>query len=286
MRRNAYRKNSDGEVLPMLEISHVTFRYGKTGPDVLKNISISMGQGEFIALSGRNGSGKTTVTRIFTGLEKPFSGKVLYQGKDITHLGAAERSRFIGYVFQQPERQMFRPTVREEIAFGPYQKGRRGKELDDVVSRAMEDTDLTGLGDMYPHTLSRGDKQRVAIASALAMESQFLILDEPTSGQDGSEKKKLMHLLSRLNQQGITILLITHDMDIVAHFCRRAVVIAHGTVAFDGTPKELFTEYQELEKTGLVRPASVTLGMELPGSPYCPDMETFRHAFLEAGRKS
>ena len=228
MRRNAYRKNSDGEVLPMLEISHVTFRYGKTGPDVLKNISISMGQGEFIALSGRNGSGKTTVTRIFTGLEKPFSGKVLYQGKDITHLGAAERSRFIGYVFQQPERQMFRPTVREEIAFGPYQKGRRGKELDDVVSRAMEDTDLTGLGDMYPHTLSRGDKQRVAIASALAMESQFLILDEPTRGIDVGAKYEIYTIIEEMAAAGKCVCIISSELPEILGMCDRIYTMNDG----------------------------------------------------------
>lgn len=151
----------------MLELSHVTFRYAEGLPDVLKDISLSFDKGEFVAITGRNGCGKTTVTRLLTGLEKPASGQILYQGKDVTREEPSERSRFIGYVFQQPDRQMFMPTVREEIAFGSYQQGKRGAELEKAVARAMQDTDTEALAEEYPRILSRGDQQRVAIASAL-----------------------------------------------------------------------------------------------------------------------
>ena len=221
----------------MLELKNVSFRYAKNLPLVLDGVSLSFDKGEFVAITGRNGSGKTTITRLLTGLEKPASGDIVYNGTSVTKEDASKRSRFIGYVFQQPDRQMFMPTVREEIAFGPFHQGKRGQELEDAIDRAMADTDTESLSAEYPRTLSRGDQQRVAIASALAMDTEYLVLDEPTSGQDGREKKRLMALMERLQQKGITIILVTHDMDIVARDCTRVVVIAGHKVVFDDKPE-------------------------------------------------
>lgn len=264
----------------MLELDHVSFRYTKDSPLVLSDISLSFDKEEFVAVTGRNGSGKTTVTRLLTGLEKPVKGFVIYDEKNVTNETAAERSRFIGYVFQQPDRQMFMPTVREEIAFGPYQQGKRGQELDEIVNQAMKDTDIFELADEYPRTLSRGDQQRVAIASGLAMNTEYLVLDEPTSGQDGAEKKKLMKLMNRLKDLGITIILVTHDMDIVAAECTRVIVIADKSVVFDGKPEELFSMENRPESWGLAYPPSVLLGRKLPGAPYCRNMSEFCEAYL------
>ena len=263
----------------MLELKNVSFRYAKNMPLVLDDISLSFDKGEFVAITGRNGSGKTTITRLLTGLEKPTSGRVLYNGADVTKEEASDRSRFIGYVFQQ-DRQMFMPTVREEIAFGPFHQGKRGEELESAIDRAMEDTDTRALENEYPRTLSRGDQQRVAIASALAMDTEFLVLDEPTSGQDGREKKRLMGLMESLQQKGITIILVTHDMDIVARDCTRVVVIASHKVVFDDKPEILFSEANRPEDWGLAYPPAVLLGRRLPGSPYCRDMESFCKEFI------
>lgn len=265
----------------MLELSHVTFRYAEGLPDVLKDISLSFDKGEFVAITGRNGCGKTTVTRLLTGLEKAASGQILYHGKDVTREEPSERSRFIGYVFQQPDRQMFMPTVRGEIAFGPYQQGKRGAELEEAVACAMQDTDTEALAEEYPRILSRGDQQRVAIASALAMDTEYLVLDEPTSGQDGREKQRLMKLMESLQEKGITIILVTHDMDIVAKDCTRVIVIAEHEIAFDGHPSELFSAENRPEDWGLAYPPAVRLGRKLPGSPYCKDMNAFCRAFYE-----
>ncbi len=269
------------EMKRMLELSHITFRYGEGLPDILSDLSLSFDKGEFVAITGRNGAGKTTVTRLLTGLEKPVSGQILYGGQDVTREEPFQRSRFIGYVFQQPDRQMFMPTVREEVAFGPYQQGKRGAELDAAVEEAMKDTDILSLADEYPRILSRGDQQRVAIASALAMNTEYLVLDEPTSGQDGREKKRLMALMERLLAKGITIILVTHDMDIVARDCTRVVVIASKGVAFDGKPEELFSAAHRPEDWGLAYPPAVQLGRKLPGAPYCKDMRSFCRAFYE-----
>ena len=258
----------------MLTLKDVSFHYGKEGPEILRHIDLSFDRGEFVAVTGRNGSGKTTITRLLTGLEKPSSGAVLYGGQDVTAEDAAARSRFIGYVFQQPDRQMFMPTVREEVGFGPYQQGLRGAELRETVDEAMKQADVYRFADEYPRTLSRGDQQRIAIASALAMHTEYIVLDEPTSGQDGREKKRLSALMTKMKDAGITVILVTHDMDIVAGECTRAVVIADHCVAFDGSPEELFAAGRP-EAWGLACPASVRLGHALPGRPYCKDMAAF-----------
>lgn len=258
----------------MLELCNVGFEYASNIP-VFSDVSIKIGRGEFIALGGRNGCGKTTVTRLLMGLEQPREGEILYNGNSLKGIEPAQRGRFIGYVFQQPDRQMFRGTVQEEVAYGPLQLGGTKHSVEKTVREALAMTDLTALAEMYPPNLSRGQKQRVAIASALAMHTEYLVLDEPTSGQDGQEKKDLMELLTTLHQRGMTIILVTHDMEVMAKYCERAIIIGYGTKAFDGTPEELFTKREDLTALGLTRPAAVTLSLAVPGLPYCKSMEDF-----------
>lgn len=264
----------------MLTVEGLRFGY-VPHRDIMKDVSFTIGEKEFIALGGKNGCGKTTVTRLLVGLEKPLEGKVLYNGQDITNLPTSERGRFIGYVFQQPDRQMFRPTVREEVAFGPEQLGYSKEEVDRITEEALKRTNLLHLKDAYPLTLRRGEKQRVAIASALAMQTKLLILDEPTSGQDGTETKELLALLNRLREDGISILLITHDMEIMAGHCDRAIIMGYGTKAFDGNPKDLFTKREDLLEMGLTKPPSVVLSSLVPGLGYCKSMEEFTQRMIE-----
>lgn len=264
----------------MLEMKDVSFQYDN-GVPVLEHINVQIGEGEFIGLGGRNGCGKTTVTRLLMGLEKPVAGEILYNGQVINDLPASERSHFIGYVFQRPERQMFRPTVRDEVAYGPQQLGMSPAEVRRSVKEALAATDLTALAEAYPPNLNRGEKQRVAIASAIAMHTKYLVLDEPTSGQDSEDKEDLMRLLTALNANGLTILIISHDMDIFAEYCQRILVIGHHTKAFDGTPQELFTKRDDLYELGLSRPDAVALSLAVPGCPYCKSMQEFTAAMLK-----
>ncbi|WP_295234792.1 ABC transporter ATP-binding protein [Veillonella sp.] len=263
----------------MLEVKGLRFGY-VLGQDIIDNVDFTIGEGEFIAVGGRNGCGKTTVTRLLMGLEKPRSGKMYYDGEDITNLSPADRGRFIGYVFQQPDRQMFRPTVAEEVGFGPEQLGYTKAEVADITSKALAATGISHLRDAYPPTLRRGEKQRVAIASALAMKSKILILDEPTSGQDGKETRELLELLETLRATGLTILLVTHDMEIMAAHCTRAIIIGYGTKAFDGTPEELFTAREDLFDLGLTKPPCVELAEAVPGLGYCKSMKDFETKML------
>lgn len=258
----------------MLKLTDLSFAYNKNTTTV-EHIDLTINAGEFIALCGRNGSGKTTLSRLIMGMEVPSGGKIELDGTDITGTNVTQRSDIIGYVFQQPDRQMFRNTVREEISFGPEQQGLKQEEIDVLVSGIMKKLNLNDYANAYPLALSRGVKQRIAIASALAMKSRLLILDEPTSGQDADETKELLELLARLHEEGLTIILITHNMDILAAYAQRVVVLSQSKLAFDGTPESFFSNQQQVTELGLSVPTAVRLAQEVLHVPYCKTVEEF-----------
>ena len=195
----------------MLEITEVSFSYPGQAP-ALNNVSLTIAAGDFIGLAGRNGSGKTTLTRLMVGLAKPSAGQVILDGKPTRECGPKVMARSIGYVFQNPDRQIFRDTVAAEVAYGPEQMEWDEEERRQAVAEALAMTGLTEVAEAYPRGLPRSVRQRIAIASALALRPRLLILDEPTSGQDAEEKNQLMQLLDTLNRQGIGVILVTHDL--------------------------------------------------------------------------
>ena len=225
----------------MLDIQQVSFAYPGHAP-ALKDVSLTVAAGDFIGLAGRNGSGKTTLTRIMVGLAKPVTGQVLLDGKNTIQCGPAVMARAIGYVFQNPDRQIFRDTVAQEVAFGPEQMDWSDNERMQAVADALRMTGLESVAAAYPRGLTRSFRQRIAIASALALKPRLLILDEPTSGQDAEEKAQLMSLLDELNQRGLGIILVTHDMELLLAHTRRAVVLHQGEKVFDGQTEELFAD--------------------------------------------
>lgn len=225
----------------MLEIREVSFSYPGQSP-ALNKVSVSIAPGEFIGLAGRNGSGKTTLTRLMVGLTKPADGQVLLDGKPAQDCGPAVMARSVGYVFQNPDRQIFRDTVATEVAYGPEQMDWNETERQAAVADALSMTGLTELADAYPRGLARSFRQKVAIASALALRPRLLILDEPTSGQDEEEKQQLMQLLGDLNRRGLGVILVTHDMELLLEHTRRTVVLHHGEKVFDGPTIGLFAD--------------------------------------------
>ena len=225
----------------MLEIKEVSFSYPGQSP-ALNKVSVSIAPGEFIGLAGRNGSGKTTLTRLMVGLTKPAAGQVLLDGKPAQDCGPAVMARSVGYVFQNPDRQIFRDTVATEVAYGPEQMDWNETERQAAVADALSMTGLTELADAYPRGLARSFRQKVAIASALALRPRLLILDEPTSGQDEEEKQQLMQLLGDLNRRGLGVILVTHDMELLLEHTRRTVVLHHGEKVFDGPTIGLFAD--------------------------------------------
>lgn len=246
----------------MLEFAEVSFNYSPGRP-ILKNVSLKVQKGEFVAIVGRNGSGKTTLTKLAMSLLKPAEGQIIFNGVNTKKHTVADIARHIGYVFQNPDRQIFRDTVAQEVAYGPEQLGFTAVQKAQAVELALAHTGLTGLAEAYPRALSKGQKQRVAIASALAMQPEMLILDEPTSGQDAREREKLLNLLVDLNAQGMTIILITHDMDILVRYVPRVIVMAEGSKVFDGQVSELFAGGRLIDGWGLVEPVPVRISREM-----------------------
>ncbi len=238
----------------------------------LRNINLTIEDGEFIGIIGHTGSGKSTLIQHFNGLNKPSSGTVLYNGDDIYKKGFSKkqlRSK-VGLVFQYPEYQLFETTVLNDVKFGPKNIGLSEEDIDNNARDALE---MAGIPkEMYnvsPLELSGGEKRRVAIAGVLAMKPKFLILDEPTAGLDPGGKNEILSLIDNLHKKdGVTIVLVSHSMEDVAKYATRLVVMNDGEIFISGTPGEVFKKYRELEKIGLSAPQTVYFLKELKNLGY------------------
>lgn len=233
----------------------------------LKDVSFEVEDGEFIGLIGHTGSGKSTLIQHLNGLMKATSGDISYHGTSIYSEGYKLkdlRSR-VGLVFQYPEHQLFEADVFSDVCFGPKNLGLSREEIE---KRARHALDLVGLDEHFyqqsPFELSGGQKRRVAIAGVLAMRPEVLILDEPTAGLDPRGRDEILDQIERLNRQhGLTIILVSHSMEDVARYVDRLLVMDHGEKVFDGTPKEVFRHYRELEAIGLAAPQVTYIVREL-----------------------
>ena len=223
----------------------------------LDDVSLTINKGEFIGIIGHTGSGKSTLIQHFNGLEKATSGTIYFDGQDVYDKDfnmKSLRSR-VGLVFQYPEHQLFETTVLEDVKFGPKNLGLSKVEVD---LRAFEAIKQVGLSekcyDDSPFELSGGQKRRVAIAGVLAMKPEILILDEPTAGLDPRGRDEILDQIAKLHEEGLTVILVSHSMEDVAKYADRIIAMNSGKVAFDGTPKEVFRHYKELERMGLSAP--------------------------------
>src|SRR6185437_15027200 len=208
----------------LIEIEHVSFSY-EDSPPALRDISLTIAPGEFVALTGANGSGKTTLAKHFNGLLRPSAGRICVAGADATKQSISDLARTVGYVFQNPDHQIFLPSVAEEVAFGPRNLGVRGAELEERVEEALALFDLSCQRQRHPTLLGRGVRRRVALAATLAMRPRLLVLDEPTGGLDQRATERLMTVLHRLVDEGRSVVLITHDMRLVGAHASRMVVL-------------------------------------------------------------
>jgi len=241
----------------IVEVRDVSYVY-PGGVKAIDGVSLSIKPGEFIALLGQNGSGKTTLAKLMNGLLKPTEGTVLIKGKDTRKMTVAECARIVGYVFQNPEHQIFASTIFEEIAFGPRNLGIPEEDVKRRVEESLKFVDLKKPLNAFPHLLSVGEKHRVAIASVLAMEPEFLILDEPTTGIDFGRSLQIMRLLQRLRDRGKTVMVITHDLYLAAEFAERIIILKDGKKFADGSTKEIISDKRLLMDAGL-SPLQVTL---------------------------
>ncbi|HCO28837.1 MAG TPA: energy-coupling factor transporter ATPase [Lachnospiraceae bacterium] len=233
----------------------------------LKDINLEIKKGEFVGIAGHTGSGKSTLIQHLNGLEKATSGTITYDGQDIykKDFDLDSLRRKVGLTFQYPEYQLFEATVFEDVCFGPKNQGFSEEE---VKERAREALQLVGfpeeLYDKSPFQLSGGQKRRVAIAGVLAMNPEYLILDEPAAGLDPIGRTEILDQIKKLHdEKGIAVILVSHSMEDLAHYVDRLIVMNHGEKVFDDTPKNVFAHYKELEWIGLSAPEVTYIMNEL-----------------------
>ncbi|MBR6012804.1 MAG: energy-coupling factor transporter ATPase [Selenomonadaceae bacterium] len=239
----------------MIEIKNISYTYMKKTPfekTALENISFAVNEGDFFAIAGHTGSGKSTLIQIIAGLIDLQSGSVEIDGESVKNKTARRK---IGMVFQYPEHQLFEETVEKDIAFGPKNFGLSDEEISARIDEAMKQIDLDlNLKNVSPFELSGGQKRRTAIAGILALKPKYLILDEPTAGLDPKAKKILLGEIKKIHKARTTIILVSHSMEDIANLADRVTVLAQGKILFDGTPKKLFGQSEILKQAGLMPP--------------------------------
>ena len=252
----------DKDLEPCIRILDLWYRYDGEA-DVLRGISLDIKDGDFVAIVGQNGSGKTTLVKHFNGLLTPTRGTVQVYGQNTTDLTVGQLARQVGYVFQNPDHQIFSPTVREEIAFGPKNLGLSPKEVDERVAEALERFHLAAHADAPPALLGYGLRRKVGVAAVYAMHPRVFILDEPTAGLDWRGVQELMALLRGMNAEGHTIVLIMHDMRVVAEHARRTVVLHEGRLLADGDTPSVFRHVDRLVQARIELPQIAQLAQRL-----------------------
>lgn len=260
----------------IIDVRNVSYEYSPNGPFskvAVKDVSLTVNKGDFVAIIGHTGSGKSTLLQMFNALVKPTGGEVFVNGKSITDKSTNLREirTTVGLVFQYPEHQLFEETVRMDIAFSPRNMGLSDAEIDERVKLACE---IAGVDEKWleksPFELSGGQKRRVAIAGVLAMQPKVLVLDEPTAGLDPMGKNKLLARIRRMHDEyGITIVLVSHDMEDVANCAERVIVLNDGEIFAEGTPLQVFSDYESLEKIGVTAPQITRLMDKLCGVKVC-----------------
>lgn len=242
----------------IIRVENLTHCYSN-GFKALENISFDITSGELTAIIGQNGAGKTTLVKHLNGLLQPTRGKIIVGGINTHKQKISTLAKKVGYVFQNPDHQIFKDTVYSEVAFGPINLGLNQKEVNQRVTEAIAAVGLADFESVSPQNLSKGQRQRVALASVLAMRTDVIVLDEPTTGQDYKESLQIMDLVKELNDAGHTILFITHDMNLVARYARRAIVLCKGEILLDGTVQEVFSQGEKLKQTYLHPPQILEL---------------------------
>jgi energy-coupling factor transport system ATP-binding protein len=248
----------------------------------LKNITLEIERSSFVAIIGQNGSGKTTLARCMAGYLQPTQGQVAVGGRNVYTIDIYERARRIGYVFQNPETQLFRMSVYDEVMFTLQYQGIKGAEAEERVYEILQFLDLWDQAHLHPFRLSTGDKQRLAIACIAVLRPDALIIDEPTTGQDPAHAWVIMQLLEQLREHyGITVIVITHAMTLAANFCDRIIALCQGEVILDDTPRVIFAQPETLAKT-FVKPPSITqLALSLGLNPPPLNVDEAEQMFKE-----
>jgi energy-coupling factor transport system ATP-binding protein len=246
----------------MIKIENLVFTY-PNGIEALKGVNLEITDGQFVAIMGQNGAGKTTLVKHINGLLKPKNGRVVVDNVETTKSSIATLSRIVGFVFQNPDHQLFSETVEEEISFALKNFGYDPKTIKERVVWALNLLDLTQYKKVSPFMLSGGERKRVALASVLAWNPKIVILDEPTIGQDHKQKERLRQFIVQLNRQGKTVIIVTHDVEFVAECSPRIVLMANGKIVGHGETKKILTNKELVSKVSVAMPEISQLFLKL-----------------------
>jgi energy-coupling factor transport system ATP-binding protein len=237
----------------MISVDKISFAYA-SGVNALVDVTLEIKNGEFVAIMGENGAGKTTLVKHFNGILKPVKGEVIVNGNNTKKASVAELSKNVGLVFQNPDHQLFCETVEDEVAFGLRNFGFDEGKIEERISWSLKLLDLERYRKTSPFLLSGGERKRVALAAVLAWNPQILVLDEPTIGQDYLQKERLRQFILQVNNQGRTVIIVTHDVEFVADCNPRIVVMSNGRIIKDAPAKEALTSYKDLSKASILPP--------------------------------
>ena len=239
----------------MLEARNITFSYDD-GTEALNNVNLKVDKGDIVALLGKNGAGKSTLFLHFNGILRPDNGEIIIDGEKLKYdkKSLIKFRQKVGLVFQNPDDQIFAPSVEEDVAFGPLNLKLPMEEVQKRVHEALERVGMVGFEKKAPHHLSGGQKKRVAIAGILAMKPEIMVFDEPTAGLDPKGASKIINLLKELNEQGITIIISTHDVDLVPQYANKVYVLHEGEIIGEGTAKDIFSNKGLINKANLELP--------------------------------
>jgi len=263
---------------PAATLENVSYSYGRA--PALHEVSLQVRRGEFVAILGPNGSGKTTMCKLVTGLLVPDSGTVAVNDQDVSEMRASELAAQIGYLYQNPDSQIFADTVFDEVAFGPRNLGRTTGRIRELVIEALAITELTGYEDTDPFSLTRGERQRVALAAVLACEPGIIVFDEPTTGLDVPQQEAMMQLLKRLQGQGRTVIVVTHHTKMALRYAERLVLLRQGRVLADGPTRRVVNDNEAFAAAGQCLAPLVAISQELFGVPLLSAEEFERYVHL------